>query len=81
MKSSIDPEPVYGLGRPIRAEKQGPRPERREVRPGIFEVDGKLQTDLPTVGPQFPPNPWQTLIDAMKKAHEDGYPLEFWGTW
>lgn len=71
----------YRLGEKIEAPVQKHCPERREVRPGIFEVDGKLQTDLPVNGPQFPPNPWQTLIDAMKKAHEDGYPLEFWGTW
>jgi hypothetical protein len=46
----------FPLGKPLNRPKPAEhKPERVQVRRGIFSVDGMLQTELPIPGPRVAP--------------------------
>lgn len=48
----------FPLGVPVNRPKPAAhKPEREEVKRGVFSVGGKLQTELPILGPRHAPIP------------------------
>jgi hypothetical protein len=55
----------FPLGKPLnRKEPAKHTPVREQVKRGIFSVDGRLETDLPTQGPRVAPAPAPTADDS-----------------
>lgn len=71
------------LGPPLPQPKKTEIKPIEEVAPGIYRVDGKLETWIPknenANRPVYSPSPWDAVLEAMKKQQDDGFPVNEFG--
>lgn len=70
----------FPLGKPIRAPKPEQSSECVEVSPGVFRIEGKLQTWIPENERANNPS-IDFILEAMERLKDPEFPVFWWGSW